>query len=229
MNKNTVTIKCWESAYFHLKNWTLCVCSNIGTHRHTLHQNSSSGSLRMIWLFFLSFCFLFIFGCTGSSFLSRAFSSCGARASHCSVFSSYRAQALGTWDSVVAVHRLYSMSPEVVAPGLSCSSACGIFPDQGSNTWSLHWQTDSFPLCQQGNPPSFYFLKELYWYISLKIFLQYVSCNSYSEKYQITFQTQWLATGYQGMYKPSGKRVEPKTWFYSLIKAMTIDVNWKWV
>ena len=30
-----------------------------------------------------------------------AFSSCGARASHCSGFSSCRAQALGAWASVV--------------------------------------------------------------------------------------------------------------------------------
>ena len=31
-------------------------------------------------------------------------------------------------------------------PGLSCSEACGIFPDQGSNLWFLHWQADSLPL-----------------------------------------------------------------------------------
>ena len=32
----------------------------------------------------------------------------------------------------------------VVAHGLSCSVACGIFPDQGSNPCPLHWQADSF-------------------------------------------------------------------------------------
>ena len=31
----------------------------------------------------------------------------------------------------------------VVAHGLSCSAACGIFPDQGSNPCPLHWQADS--------------------------------------------------------------------------------------
>ena len=36
--------------------------------------------------------------------------------------------------SVVAVH------------GLSCSTACGIFPDQGSNRCPLRWQGHSFPL-----------------------------------------------------------------------------------
>ena len=31
----------------------------------------------------------------------------------------------------------------LVAHGLSCSVACGIFPDQGSNPCFLHWQADS--------------------------------------------------------------------------------------
>ena len=31
----------------------------------------------------------------------------------------------------------------VVAHGPSCSTACGIFPDQGSNPCLLHWQADS--------------------------------------------------------------------------------------
>ena len=40
----------------------------------------------------------------------------------------------------------------VVAHGPSCSVACGIFPDQGSNPCSLHWQADSRPLRHQGSP-----------------------------------------------------------------------------
>ena len=40
----------------------------------------------------------------------------------------------------------------VVAHGPSCSAACGIFPDQGSNPCPLHWQTDSQPLHHQGSP-----------------------------------------------------------------------------
>ena len=40
----------------------------------------------------------------------------------------------------------------VVAHGLSCSTACGIFPDQGSNMCPLHWQADSQPLRHQGSP-----------------------------------------------------------------------------
>ena len=34
----------------------------------------------------------------------------------------------------------------VVAHGPSCSAACGILPDQGSNPCPLHWQADSQPL-----------------------------------------------------------------------------------
>ena len=37
----------------------------------------------------------------------------------------------------------------VVVHGPSCSAACGIFPDQGSNPCPLHWQADSQPLCHQ--------------------------------------------------------------------------------
>ena len=40
----------------------------------------------------------------------------------------------------------------VVAHGPSCSAACGIFPDQGSNPCTLHWQADSQPLRHQGSP-----------------------------------------------------------------------------
>ena len=40
----------------------------------------------------------------------------------------------------------------IVAHGPSCSAACGIFPDQGSNPCLLHWQADSQPLRHQGGP-----------------------------------------------------------------------------
>ena len=56
---------------------------------------------------------------------TQPFSSCGAWASHCSGLSCCRAQA-----SVVVVCR-----PR-------CSSACGIFPNQGLNPRPLHWQVD---------------------------------------------------------------------------------------
>ena len=47
----------------------------------------------------------------------------------------------------------------IVAHGPSCSAACGIFPDQGSNPCPLHWQADSQPLLHQGSPSSMIFDK----------------------------------------------------------------------
>ena len=44
--------------------------------------------------------------------------------------------------SLVAEHRCWAFSV-VVAQGLSCRKACGIFPDQGSNLCPLHGQADS--------------------------------------------------------------------------------------
>ena len=40
----------------------------------------------------------------------------------------------------------------IVAHGPSCSAACGILQDQGSNPCPLHWQADSQPLRHQGRP-----------------------------------------------------------------------------
>ena len=39
-----------------------------------------------------------------------------------------------------------------MAHGPSCSAACGIFPDQGSNPCPLNWQADSQPLRHQESP-----------------------------------------------------------------------------
>ena len=48
----------------------------------------------------------------------------------------------------------------VVAHRPSCSTACGILPDQGSNPCPLHRQADSQPLRHQGSPKlSFYVRK----------------------------------------------------------------------
>ena len=48
----------------------------------------------------------------------------------------------------------------VVVHGPSCSAACGILPDQGSNPCPLHWPADSQPLRYQGSP-IFGFLRNL--------------------------------------------------------------------
>ena len=50
------------------------------------------------------------------------------------------------------LQQLWHVDSVVVARGLSCSSAHGIFLDQGSNPCPLHWQVDSQPLHHQGSP-----------------------------------------------------------------------------
>ena len=40
--------------------------------------------------------------------------------------------------------------------GLSCSVACGIFPNQGSNLCLQHWQVNSLPLSHEGNLVDFF-------------------------------------------------------------------------
>ena len=80
----------------------------------------------------------------------RATLHCGSWASHCSGFSCCGAQALGAQASVVVARGLSSCGSRALgsgsvseAHGLSCSAACGIFPNQGSNPCPLHWQVDS--------------------------------------------------------------------------------------
>ena len=118
-----------------------------------------------VCLFFILFIYLNLFiyliylflAALGLRCCTRAFSSCkragatlhcSARASHCGGLSCCRARAPGAWASVA------------VAPRLSCSSACGILPDQGSNPRPPHWQADSQTLCHQGSPQDM-FLKML--------------------------------------------------------------------
>ena len=44
----------------------------------------------------------------------------------------------------------------IVAHGPSCSAACGIFPDQGSNPCPLHWQADFSTTAPPGKPCRFF-------------------------------------------------------------------------
>ena len=108
----------------------------------------------MIWylLFFHHCPDIFFLSCVGSSLLRAGFLQlrragaalpCSARASHCGGFSCCGAPALGVRVSAVEARRLQSAGSVVVAHGLSCSMACGIFPEEGSNPCPLHWQADS--------------------------------------------------------------------------------------
>ena len=71
--------------------------------------------------------------------------------SHCSGLS-YGARALGLMGSAVAAPWLQNTGSIVMAHGLRCSTACGIFLDQGLNPCLLNWQEDSLPLSHQASP-----------------------------------------------------------------------------
>ena len=76
-----------------------------------------------------------------------------ARASHYRSISCCRAQAPDEQAQQLWLTGSRHTGSVVAAHGPSCSTACGIFPDQGSNPCPLHWQADPQPLRHQGSPP----------------------------------------------------------------------------
>ena len=116
--------------------------------------------------------------------VSRGSSLLRFRASHCGGFFYCRVHSPGhglqeLWyaDSIDAAHGLKSLGSVVVTSGLSCSRACGIFQNQGSNPCPLHWQLDSYPLDHQGSPRIIYFCYCLCFrrQMKKKILLQFMS------------------------------------------------------
>ena len=95
------------------------------------------------------------------SLLLRELSSCSTRASPCSGFSCCKAWALGRWGFSSFGMRLPGSGAQTQSlwcMGLSCSVACGIFPDQGWNPCLLHWQVDYLPLSHQGSQRVMFYL-----------------------------------------------------------------------
>ena len=84
----------------------------------------------------------------GVRFCARAFSSCGKWRP---LFIAVRGPLIIA-ASLVADTGSRRAGSVAVAHGPSCSAACGIFLDQGSNPCPLHWQADSQPLRHQGSP-----------------------------------------------------------------------------
>ena len=101
----------------------------------------------MIHLFIYLFIYLFL-AALGLRFCVRAFSSCGERGP---LFITVRGP-LTIAASPVGSTSSRRAGSVIVAHGPSCSVACGIFSDQGSNPCPLRWQADSQPLCHQGSP-----------------------------------------------------------------------------
>ena len=98
--------------------------------------------LKFIYLFiYLWLCWVFV----SARGLSLVAASGGHSSSRCAGLSLSRPPLLWSTSS----RRAGSV---ILAHGPSCSAACGIFPDQGSNPCPLHWQADSQPLRHQGSP-----------------------------------------------------------------------------
>ena len=99
------------------------------------------GVFLFVCLFFLNYLFIYFWLCwvfVSVWGLSPVAASGGHSSSRCAGLSLSRPLVLRNTGS----RRTGSVA---VAHGRSCSAACGILPDQGSNPCSLHWQADSQP------------------------------------------------------------------------------------
>ena len=104
--------------------------------------------LLFIYLLFILYLFMYLWLCwvfVSVRGLSPVAASGGHSSSRCTGLSLSRPLLLRSTGSRHA-------GSVIVAHGPSCSAACGVFPDQGSNPCPLHWQADSQPLRHQGSP-----------------------------------------------------------------------------
>ena len=132
--------------------YTSCFC-------FLLLGESFINSFIYLFIFKIILCFLFIYFWLCWVFVSVwGLSLVAASGGH----SSSRCAGLSlSWPLLLGSPGSRRAGSVVVAHGPSCSTACGIFPDQGSNPCPLHWQADSQPLRHQGSPNSFIFKAEI--------------------------------------------------------------------
>ena len=90
-----------------------------------------------------------------------------------SVVAAHRVSSCSFVGSVVTAPGLQSRGSVLVTRELTCSAACGIFPDQGSNQCLLHWQGDSLLLSHHGSLHSFtllhFFGQNCNWQVMLQL------------------------------------------------------------
>ena len=103
--------------------------------------------------------------------------------------------------SLIAEQGFWSTSSVLVARGLSSSTACGVFSNQGSNPCLLLWQADSLPLSHQGSPDIIIFLMVvfiyfwLYWvFVAARAFLRLAN-RGYSSRLFIVVTSLVLEHG----------------------------------
>ena len=107
------------------------------------------------------------------------------------------------------------------AHGPSCSVACGIFPDQGSNPCPLHRQADSQPLRHQGSP-------------LLVIFKSLLSCPFLQKCFVTTFVSSSFIT-LKARLTASTSLWSRNQWVYVLQENLNLlevyNLNWalKWI
>ena len=118
----------------------------------------------------------------GLRFCVRAFFGCGERGP---LFIAVAGLSL-SWPLLLWSTGSRRAGSVVVAHGPSCSAACGIFPDQGSNPCPLHWQADSQPLCHQGSPHLF-FIKYCFPIVPCFLLQKFISDNCWSPSIYLLF------------------------------------------
>ena len=112
----------WGLLFVAVRGLLIAVASPVAEHRLQAGRLSSCGTqAQQLWL-------------AGSRAQAQQLWLAGSRA---------QAQQLQHTGSVVVARGLQSAGSVVVVHGLSCSVACGIFLDQGSNPCPLLWQADS--------------------------------------------------------------------------------------
>ena len=135
----------------------LCVCVCVCSLKEGCGGDNSLKWFDVVSFFFFLeiYLFLFIYFWLCWVFVSvRGLSLVAASEGH----SSSRCAGLSlSWPLLLRSTGSRRADSVVVAHGPSCPATCGIFPDQGSNPCSLHWQADSQLLRHQGSP-SFVFL-----------------------------------------------------------------------
>ena len=150
-------------------------------------------------LCFYTACELSLVSASGSCLLEED----GPQDLRASVVAACRLQ--GVWTSVFAAPMLQSAGSVVVVHMLSCPVACGIFPKQGSNPGSVHWQVDSQPTGPPGKSDILVYL--LSTLISSKFIfvlhrLIHIANVQYKQSFKhhyLVFHFKWTARGGGGL------------------------------
>ena len=101
-----------------------------------IHISSFSSNIALFFLMLFIYSFL---AALALHCCTQAFSSCSEQAL---LFIDVR-RLLVTVAFLVAKRRFWARGLSICGDGLSCSAICGIFPDQESDLYPLHWQGDS--------------------------------------------------------------------------------------